>query len=171
MTISSSNPIDLQTLTDPKRIGEFTVVRPVLSTTINRGILSLTPYIVVASAARSSMSPQAERVRTEERLRVQVYAGLSSSVLAGEFERAGRQGPLLLHPNSKPGHGACLKAEQRRRWIDLYPDDTLIITNVFSWHWLQRDLCHRRFERRELGWPDAFDPPHEPRATRPDDAI
>jgi hypothetical protein len=53
----------------------------------------------------------------------------------------------------------------------LYPDDTLIITNVFSWHWLQRDLCHRRFERRELSWPNAFDPPHEPRATRPDDAI
>ena len=41
MTISSSKSINLHTLTDPKRIGEFTVMPAASSTTINRGILSL----------------------------------------------------------------------------------------------------------------------------------
>jgi hypothetical protein len=93
--------------------------------------------------------------RRDEKLRAQGYDDLLNAILIGEFDRDDRSCVLYLTPDDERRR---LGPELLRHICDFYAGSATENDEVLSRCWVPRDLTQRWFERRNLTWPNIFDP-------------
>jgi hypothetical protein len=99
----------------------------------------------------------------DESRRTEATKHLRDAVLAGEFERDGKPLVLCLDPD-RPVSPGSLRADrvgpdllQFKRYGPKQSPEEPVGRNIFMC-WVPRDLARRWFKRRNLPWPETFDP-------------
>lgn len=112
-------------------------------------------WISIADIADWIATERGASDRRDETLRARGYDDLLKAMLSGEFDQANRSCILYLSPDSERFR---LGVDKLRNMRDYYAGTSTVGDQVLPRCWVPRDLARRWFGRRDLPWPQVFDP-------------